>query len=128
MIELNYHDNGLNAQCQYVLGHIGEQEVVVVLQTGKSVPSITNAIETIAKSILAKHFQYAHPDIVSFYTHYPNKDALVSWERVYFQVEPIQKLLPKLFGVKPKRWQISNPKFCGIKESLKDQLTEIISK
>lgn len=128
MLELKYHDNGLTAECQYVLGRIDEQEVVVVVQTDKSIPSITNAIETIAQSILAKHFKNVHPDIVSIYLHNPNKDALFNWERVRFQVEPIQKLLPKLFGVKPKRWQISNPRFCGIKESLKYQLAEIITK
>jgi len=129
MFDLSYKFNGLQAQCQYAVDKIDGQDVVVFIQTEKSIPSITNAAENIAQSVLDIYFRGVHPDTIKFYLHYPQPDALISWEEVGFEIEPIQGALAKFFGAKPKQWQIHSPRFSGaVSANTKAKLAKLISR
>lgn len=72
-------------ECEYLVGTVGNDQVLIIKQLDLQYTSITNCIETIVSSLLAGDLFGSDPASMRIFEFYPKSlEPLIGWQAVHF--------------------------------------------
>lgn len=127
---------GKQCSCQYKVGTVANDLVVVFVQGPLNQTTIANLIEVLASKVLGEDLSGTDPQSVRFFEHYPPHLApLLGWQEVVFQERQevakdkglMAKLLSFTQGQSPQStWIVDNPHWKPVSPILEKGLAAFI--
>jgi len=123
--------------CNYEIGRIAGQRVVIFVQTSLSKTSITNVIEELVNKVLERGLRGSRPDGILFFEHYlPSLQPLRVWQEVafseheqVFEKEGFLRSIARFLRGEPEKsnWAVASPKWGSVSTGLATDLNAIVA-
>ncbi|MDA8445626.1 hypothetical protein [Paracidovorax valerianellae] len=127
---------GKQCSCQYKVGTVANDLIVVFVQGPLNQTSITNLIEVLASKVLGEDLSEENPQSVRFFEHYPHHlNPLREWQEVVFEerheVAKDKGLMAKLLSFTKSEnpqstWIVDSPYWKPVPTALREQLAAFI--